>query len=237
MKFQPSSLSTGRLAGSPRATADLLRSLDDRERSALREAAARALRNTRQFLRDGQTVISALIGTQSFVEWQHYPERDARSRNGGLFYYHAHAASQRATGEHGHFHLFAPNPRKDCAAGQPFTHLIALSVDDRGMPLRVFTTNQWVTAECWEPAPAVSRLAAGTHFDRIRPVAIGRWLQSMLDLFRPQIERVVQLRDARIRALHAAGRGNLLADRRTHILSQCPINISTQVLALEQLGG
>lgn len=237
MTFERSSLSTGRLAGSHRATVDLLRSLNDRERSALHEAAARALRNTQQFLREGKTVISALIGAQSFIEWQHYPERDARAKNGGLFFYHAHAASQRMAGEHGHFHLFAPNPRKDCAAGQPFTHLIALSVDDRGMPLRVFTTNQWVTAECWEPAPTVFRLAASTRFDRIRPFAVGRWLQAMLDLFRPQIERVVQLRDARVRALRAAGRGNLLADRRTHILSQCPINISTQVLALEQLGG
>lgn len=237
MKFESSSLLTGRLPGGASRTAELLHTLDDQQQSALRKAAESALIATQKLLRNRKTVISELIGERPFVEWEHYPEGDARARQGGLFYYHAHAARQRMTGEHGHFHLFAPNPRPDCASGHPYTHLVGLSVDDRGMPLRVFTTNQWVTAECWEPAPSVERLIRDTRFDAIRPVQIGRWLQAMVELFRPQIDRVVALRDARIRALQKSGRIRLMADRRTHILSQCPIDFSTQILALEEVGG
>lgn len=55
-------------------------------------------------------------------------------------------------------------------------------------------------------------------------------------LFRPQIDLIAHMRDARVKALQARGRTQLLEDRRTHILSQCRIDFSTQIFALEELG-
>ncbi|OIQ80959.1 hypothetical protein GALL_372830 [mine drainage metagenome] len=214
-----------------------MRALSRQERSDLYAAGQAALKHTQAFLQGGKTVISEVIGQSPYVEWAHYPERDAKSRNGALFYYHAHAASQRMVGEHGHFHVFAANHRADCPADQRYTHIAGLSVDDRGMPIRLFTTNQWVTAECWEEAEHVCALARKTSLKAAKPHKVGQWLDAVFAFFRPQIDDILRLRDARIKALAERGRTKLFQDRRTHILSQCRIDFSTQILALEELGG
>ena len=79
-------------------------------------------------------------------------------------------------------------------------------VDASGWPMRLFTTNRWVTDEAWASAPDVLVLA-----DRVvrshRPAdALGRWLFAQLDLFRPQIEVLLRRRDARLRALRRTPR-------------------------------
>jgi hypothetical protein len=233
---QSPSLLSGHAPKGRRFAVDLLRELTAQERSDLYAAGLRALDATQSLLQKGKTVISEIIGPSAYVEWEHYPKRDAKSRDGALFYYHAHAASQRMAGEHGHFHVFASNERAACPSDQRYTHIAGLSVDDRGMPLRLFTTNQWVTAECWENAERVCALARQTELKDARPHKVGQWLDAVFAFFRPQIDYVVHLRDARIKALEERGRANLLEDRRTHILSQCRIDFSTQILALEELG-
>jgi hypothetical protein len=56
--------------------------------------------------------------------------------------------------EHGHFHLFAQLGKDDRQIPR-YTHLLGIAVDARGLPLRLFTTNRWVTDETWLPAPSV----------------------------------------------------------------------------------
>ncbi|MEW6558979.1 MAG: hypothetical protein AB1412_02105 [Pseudomonadota bacterium] len=234
--IQSTSLLSGHAPKGRRHTAELLRDLTEQERSDLYAAGQRALEATQAMLQKGKTVISEIIGSTPYVEWEHYPKRDAKSRSGALFYYHAHAASQRMKGEHGHFHVFAPNDRVTCPHEQRYTHIAGLSVDARGMPLRVFTTNQWVTAECWEDADRVCAMARQTELKDARPHKVGLWLDAVFAFFRPQIDLVIHLRDARIKALESGGRTHWSEDRRTHILSQCRIDFSTQILALEELG-
>lgn len=234
---QSPSLLSGHAPKSRRYTVDLLRKLTPQERSDLYASGLEVLESTQSLLQQGKTVISEIIGQAAYVEWEHYPKRDAKSRHGALFYYHAHAASQRMPREHGHFHVFATNDRDECPSDQRYTHIAGLSVDDRGMPLRVFTTNQWVTAECWEDAERVCAFARQTVLREAKPHKVGRWLDAVFAFFRPQIDLVVHLRDARVKTLQDRGRTHLLDDRRTHILSQCHIDFSTQILALEELGG
>lgn len=234
--IQSTSLLSGHAPKGRRHTAELLRDLTEQERSDLYAAGQRALEATQAMLQKDKTVISEIIGSTPYVEWEHYPKRDAKSRSGALFYYHAHAASQRMKGEHGHFHVFAPNDRATCPHEQRYTHIAGLSVDARGMPLRVFTTNQWVTAECWEDADRVCAMARQTELKDARPHKVGLWLDAVFAFFRPQIDLVIHLRDARIKALESGGRTHWSEDRRTHILSQCRIDFSTQILALEELG-
>lgn len=233
--IQSASLLSGHAPKGRRHTVELLRKLPLQERSDLYASGLKALESTQSLLQQGKTVISEIIGPAAYVEWEHYPKRDAKSRTGALFYYHAHAASQRMPAEHGHFHVFAPNNRAECPSDQRYTHIAGLSVDARGMPLRVFTTNQWVTAECWEDAERVCALARQTTLKDAKPHKVGQWLDAVFAFFRPQIDLVAHLRDARIKALQDRGRRHLLEDRRTHILSQCRIDFSTQILALEEL--
>jgi hypothetical protein len=233
---QSASLLSGHAPKGRRHTVELLRNLSLQERSDLYASGLKALESTQSLLQQGKTVISEIIGPSTYVEWEHYPKRDAKSRTGALFYYHAHAAAQRMPAEHGHFHVFAPNHRAECPSDQRYTHIAGLSVDARGMPLRVFTTNQWVTAECWEDAERVCALARQTALKDAKPHRVGQWLDAVFAFFRPQIDLVAHLRDARVKALQERGRRHLFEDRRTHILSQCRIDFSTQILALEELG-
>ena len=186
------------------------------------------------------TVTAVADHTSNMVEWQHYPSADDvfDAATGYQYYYHSHPAAQRAVDEHGHFHLFGRSgysgQRKD-ARQAPYTHLIGISVDAQGLPIRLFTTNRWVTDEQWLPAPRVLAMLDSFCIRRRKPsAALHRWLHGMLVLFRPQIEAVLARRDDRI--MHAAQRRPLekvLEDRRTHVVSATRISIFEQFEALD----
>jgi hypothetical protein len=185
--------------------------------------------------RSGRGVLADLLGrAEAFAEWEHYPPRDALdARSGYRFYYHAHAAQQRVRDEHGHFHVFAPSR----GAGADYAHLFALSLDARGMPLRVFTTNRWVTAEHWRDAAWTLRALRRLDLSGARPRRVASWLQGMACLFAPQIQAVVLERDRRI-AGRAAQRPleRVLEDRRSHIVSQCAVDLAEQFEFLQAAG-
>ena len=179
-----------------------------------------------------------------FEEWIHYPSGDAVDRSSGYsFYYHAHAARQRMRGEHGHFHVFGPAPatgrQRSPAEGarSRYLHIVGISVDDRGFPLRLFTTNQWVTDERWLPAPAVIAALHRLDLRHARPARLARWVEATTRLFSVQIAALLHRRDARMEdKTRRIARERLLADRRTHILSQCRVDLASQFQFLEGAG-
>src|SRR3989304_3771732 len=79
------------------------------------------------------------------------------------YYYHAHRGMP---GENGHFHTFLRAPGMPDGAnpvsysgGEPWpagdealSHLIAISMDAYGLPVRPFAVNRWVTAEAGDDA-------------------------------------------------------------------------------------
>lgn len=215
-----------RIAPSREQVLDALRRAPSQPLQAALEG---TLEHLRASARSGRGVLAELLGrAQAFAEWDHYPPRDARDpRSGYRFYYHAHALQQRARGEHGHFHVFAP--RRARAAEADYAHLFALSVDARGMPLRVFSTNRWVTAEHWQDAAWTLRALRRLDLAQARPRRVASWLQDMARLFEPQIQAVVLERDRRT-ALRARQRPleRVLEDRRSHILSQCAVDLARQ---------
>ena len=214
---------------------ELLAALRTAPRRRLREAAARLLDDIERDARKGRSVLAELLGRRTAFEvWAHYPARDAVDAHSGYrFYYHAH--ERRMHGEHGHFHVFAPlAPR---AGEADYVHLVGLSVDARGFPLRVFTTNQWVTAERWTPASRILRALERLDLSQARPSRVARWVQDSMRLFAPQIAAVVQRRDARITQRAASlGDDGARADRRTHIVSQCRVDLLRQFEFLEAAG-
>ena len=162
--------------------------------------------------RDGHSAPELLLGdSRGFVEWAHYPQPDAVDPESGCrFYYHTHVASQRLREEHGHFHVFVP------AEGGLFTHWIGVTLDRRGLPLRLFTTNRWVTDEQWRDA---AQLAG--HGPRLRgapPREVGAWLEDLLCVYADEVAELQRERDLRM-----CGRD--LDDRRLRIPSQCRVDL------------
>jgi hypothetical protein len=65
---------------------------------------------------------------------------------------------------------------------------------------------------------------------------VNRWLTQMLVLFRPQIEVLLQERDARVHAWQREHPEveNIYEDRRLEVASQMSISVEAQVEALEK---
>lgn len=222
--------------------AGLLRSEPRGRKEQMLEAAEDVLRCIQAYSRRGTSVLADVLGKHThFEEWAHYPQNDAVDGNTRYrFYYHAHAASERMRGEHGHFHVFGPAPtsrRRGNAISNPepdYTHIVGISVDERGFPMRLFTTNRWVTAEQWLPAASVIRSMHKLDLSRARPVRAARWVQGVVRLFGVQIATIVRHRDDRIarKACHT-DLERLFEDRRSHILSQCRVDLARQFRFLE----
>jgi hypothetical protein len=191
------------------------------------QAAGQVLAVQWQFASQGRSLAgAALAGAHRFVEWMHYPREDHVDRATGVrFFYHSHGADQRPAGEHGHFHVFVPTP------GEPgaISHLIVISLDAKGLPLALFTTNQWVTGETWRSAPTLVSLlpSFSLHANgRLAPVA--RWLSGMVALYDDVIAALLQERDRRLGGDPAA-----FEDRSLHVLSQARIDLPQTLQSIE----
>ncbi len=165
----------------------------------------------------GQNAPSRLLGVgQEFVEWAHYPQPDAVDpRSGWRFYYHAHPPEQRLRAEHGHFHIFVPAPTEQ------FSHLIGVSVSNKGFPIRLFTTNRWVTGEVWQPAGILESYLDHPMLAHAPPRDVANWLEHILILFNTEIKSLIRARDARMEQFPP----RKFDDRRLRMPSQVPINL------------
>lgn len=133
---------------------------------------------------------------EGIEEWRHYPEEDVYDRkSGSQFYFHRHRDE-----EHGHFHLFH-RPDKDNRPGRVKTpsHLMAISMDQQGVPIQLFTTNRWVTGERWRNAGKVLELARHFQVEHAEPaLMLNRWITAMVSCCRPQLQALLLHRDQTI---------------------------------------
>ena len=196
--------------------------------------------------KSGDNVVGEVLrGQGDFYEWDHYPKGDVYDPETHCqYYYHAHPAELRG-GEHGHFHTFLrpkgmppgiePAPLADYAptAGDndALSHLIAISMDEFGYPIRLFSTNRWVTGEVWYAAADVIAMLDRFHMDLAYPsLPANLWITAMLRLFRPEIEELIDKRD---RAVTAWQRRNpdasAFEDRDLEITAFLDISVETQI--------
>lgn len=180
-----------------------------------------------RYAQSGRTLNeAALCGARDFIEWQHYPANDLIDEQTGYeFYYHAHSADEMPNGEHGHFHVIKRE-------GERFHHLVGIALNQKGLPVRLFTTNQWVTGENIESYDLVMKSIKGFHMaTKGRMAPVSKWVGALLQLFAAEIELLLEERDLRIKKL-AADHGNLeaaLNSRRHHVLSECQIDLISQL--------
>jgi hypothetical protein len=188
------------------------------------------------------------------------------------YFYHAHASSPHAAREHGHFHTFlrprgmppgtrplvmpelaiadapaapavppAPQPNQGADNDEP-SHLVAVALDAQGAPIRLFTTNRWVTAETWYAGGDVVAMLDRFAIDLGRPSwPLNRWITAMFKLFRPQMVALIHARDEAVMSWRRRHRGkvHVLEDRRLEVASSLDIDVEDQIrrvaVALKQV--
>jgi hypothetical protein len=198
-----------------------------------------------------------------FADWRHYPTGEVYDpQTHAQYFYHVHPSARRVGREHGHFHTFlrvegmppgvAPLvlPEIAVAAGaspppqgaplkhgarDEVSHLVAIALDAQGEPVRLFTTNRWVTGETWYRADDVVRmLDCFTLGAPGRATVLNRWIDAMIGLFRPQISALLRARDATVMAWHQRRRSNVFEDTRLEITSSLDIDVDDQLALLER---
>ena len=219
---------------------------------------AAAIRDCRRLLAtSGGTILTELIGGASEIaDWQRYPEGEVYDpASHAQYFYHRHP-TPGADDEHGHFHLFlraggmprgvaplvlpelavanAPTPPQAAPAKRgdrdEVCHLVAIALDRRGEPVRLFTTNRWVTGETWYRAE--DAIAMLDRFDIARgggsPV-INRWLGGLVKLFRSEIAALLRERDATLIAWGRRRRGSAFENPRLEITSSIAIDLEQRL--------
>ncbi|TVS05755.1 MAG: hypothetical protein EA413_06385 [Cyanobium sp. PLM2.Bin73] len=190
------------------------------------QAGCRSLRHWLRVNEQHGSLVRACTGDGVVLAERHYPEDDWRDpRGGGQAYYHCH----RPGAEHGHLHLFMR-----AEPGAELTHLLAIGLDPRGLPLSLFTVNRWVAKDAWLPAGPCAELVqrfslAGSD---AHPRFSG-WLEQFLRFYARTIEALLLQRD---RAL-AARDGSLeqaLENRDLEIPSQVAIDWGADLDAVQQ---
>jgi hypothetical protein len=199
--------------------------------SSLISAAQEAVAIPLQYARSGSSLVhAAMAGAKRCELLAHYPRHDVvdavhRTR----YYYHAHGSSRQPNAEHGHFHVFSHG------GGGDYIHLVGISLDAVGQPLRLFTTNRWVTGEMWRDAAEIQTLLEPFHVhSRGRMAPVSRWITAMVRLYRPQIGQLLRRRDACMARRSAQGGMEALwEDRRLDVVSQRRISL---IQRIQQLG-
>ena len=229
---------------------DLSRLSDD-QLAIMNEAGHAVLRAERSFARAGTNVVVEMIkGAGPFHEMCHYPPGDVYDREThAQYYYHSHRRDPSLEAEHGHFHTFLrpggmpAGVQPAAMPGQPeaqdpddaVSHLIAVSMDAHGRPIRLFTTNRWVTDETWYQAEDVIRMVDRFAVGHALPSwPANRWLTALIRVFRPQIAALLKARDRQIGRHRDAHPDRVaLEDRTVEILSEAAIDLPGQITAIE----
>ena len=116
-------------------------------------------------------------------------------------------------------------------ANDALSHLIAIPMNQAGFPIRLFSTNRWVTGEFWYEASDVIKMLDRFDMDLALPSwPVNMWVGAMLRLFRPQIEELLHARDRAVRDWQAAHPGeNTFEDRGLEITSIMDISVAGQI--------
>ena len=171
-----------------------LNTLSKERLQAMSEAGQRVLECYRVLQKTNHNVVGELLDTaEDFFEWDHYPDGDVYDHEThAQYYYHAHPPGERTEKfgeENGHFHTFLrprgmpkkikPVPLPDYeepeSDNDDLTHFVGISMNAAGYPVRIFTTNRWVTGEAWYKAEDVIELLDSFDLLRERDKAVTDW--------------------------------------------------------------
>jgi hypothetical protein len=212
-----------------------------------------------------RTIVSEVLGGNPAIsEWRHYPDGEAYDpRSHAQYFYHSHPEGGRPVGEHGHFHTFlraegmpagavplllpefavadvptlAPQaPPLKRGAREEVSHIVAIAVGACGEPIRLFTTNRWVTGETWYCADDVIRMLDRFTITEAEPSeTLNRWIVAILQLFRPQIAALLRERDQTVMAWRRRRRTHVFEDPSLEITSSLDVNLDAQLAFVDRI--
>ena len=229
-------------------------------------SAAAAIRDCRRELasRNADLLGEITPGGVAICEWRRYPEGEVYDPTShAQYFFHAHAGSGRQVRERGHFHTFlraegfpaglaplllpelavadvAPLPPQAAplsrGAREEVGHLVAIAIDGRGEPVRLFTTNRWVTGETWYRAEDVIQMLDRFAVTEAEPSdPLNRWITAMTQLFRPQIAALLRTRDETVMAWRRRRRTHVFEDPRLEVTSSLDVVLEAQLAAVDRL--
>lgn len=219
------------------------------------EAGQCVLECERKLVEAGSNVVAELLHAGAdFYQWDHYPSGDVYCPGShAQYYYHSHPPDVRDNTwgeEHGHFHTFlrqkgfpaeisadaTPLPDPASPDAEPPAHLVAISMGFHGSPIRLFTTNRWVTGEAWCDAHVVTRLLRHFHIGHHEPSpAVNAWINAMLVLFRPTVEALLHARDAVVADHSPADSGtHAFDDKNLEVASIADIDVGEQMMRIAE---
>ncbi|MBU6296964.1 MAG: hypothetical protein KGJ79_16540 [Alphaproteobacteria bacterium] len=218
----------------------------DLELERVADAAVEVVDCIRVLEKSGSNLVAEALGGRRFIEYDHYPPDDVYdSESRAQYYFHAHPQNRGPWNDYGHFHTFlrvagmppgvqpfpAPSSPIDPAADNALCHLIAISMNREGRPVRLFTTNRWVTAETWYRADDVIAMLDRFAIDLSRPSwPLNRWISAMIVLFRQDIEFLIRRRDETVdlwRQEHPES--DVFEDRNLEIASASDIDLDDRL--------
>ena len=221
--------------------------LSQAELENMAEAGQQVINCYRVLTKSNDNLVGEILkGQGTFYEMEHYPPGDIFDpESDSQYYYHAHRA-----GEHGHFHTFIRSdgipetirPIPD-QSHQDFmdereddiTHLIAISMDTKGFPINLFTTNRWVTAENWYTAENVISLIDKFEIDLVPPSwAVNIWMTNLIRLYKPVIVQLILERDRSIKKWQTKYPDrDVFEDRELEVTSQIDISVEDHLCKVE----
>lgn len=222
--------------------------LSHEELLELWEAGKEVLRLNQQLAEVGSTVVKEIVkGKMECMEKVHYPKQAIIDKNTfSQYYFHSHREK-----ENGHFHLFLRKGGIDSGATPivydkknhvmngpgTFAHLIAISMDEKGKPTKLFTTNQWVTGEDWYSSSDLCKMVK--RFDMSGDsshLIVDRLVSSMFKLFSPQIiELILKKEEILQRKRDSIPLVEILEDQTFEVISEIKISIELQMKVVEEL--
>ena len=211
---------------------------------------------------DSDLVGEITAGNRTICSWRHYPDGEVYDPTSHApYFFHTHAQDSRQVSERGHFHTFlraegmpsgvAPLLLPELAVANAaalapqaaplkhgtrdeVSHLIAIAIDAGGAPLRLFTTNRWVTGETWYRAEDVIKMLDHFVIAESGPSAVlNRWIGAVVHLFRPQIAALLRARDDTVMAWRRRRRTQVFEDPRLEITSSLDIALDTQLALVD----
>jgi hypothetical protein len=229
------------------------------------KSAATVIRDCRRDLAARNAdLVSEVTAGSAISEWRHYPEGEAYDPTShSQYFFHAHETKDHPAAEQGHFHTFlraegmpvgvAPLLLPELAVADvpavppqaaplkrgtrdEVSHLIAIAIDSRGEPTRLFTTNRWVTGDAWYRADDVIRMLDGFAITTAEPSeALNRWIGAVIRLFRPQIAALLRARDETVMAWRRRRRTHVFEDPRLEITSSLNIELDAQLAFVDSV--
>lgn len=188
----------------------------------------------------GEHLLERLLRGHLPKQWAHYPENDAIDVDKGYqWFYHSHSPEDRdSADEHGHIHLFARRKlwsRRLRSTGElafaeaqdganrsvPTRHLLAIGFDAKGLPVTLFTVNNWVTGDLMLSAAKTADLLDRMTLDTGHP-DIDTVIESVCRLYRDEIRSLLSQRDAVMK--ESAG-VNKLTNESREVLSERAIDL------------